>query len=211
MKKDEMEAEIIGALIGDGYISLACGKYDVGFTGHPKNDVEYYKYLSSLIKIVWDKSPVAAIRLRGLRMKIYSKKVCEYLIGDVGLCFGEDKSLHVIIPTYLLFDWRLIRFVIRGIVDTDGSVFYSKKPGVEKYPSIEISTDSVALAGQLRASLIGQGFRVANIRRYLSKRSKHWTYKVGLYGKKNLQKWVEEIGFSNPVKLAKANALLGDH
>lgn len=105
----------------------------------------------------------------------------------------------------------LLRCVIRGIVDTDGSIFVAKKPGVDRYPSIEITTSSQKLALQLRGILIGMGFNVANIWHYKSKKGKLITYKVPLNGKKNIKKWLKEIGFSNSYKLNRAKDAIRDY
>jgi hypothetical protein len=93
---------------------------------------------------------------------------------------------------------------LRGILDTDGSIFTADKPGFPNYPSIEITTSSPKLAEQIRKVLINRGFHVANIWQYKSKLSKRVTYKVPLNGKANLRKWLAEIGVSNPQKLDKA-------
>ena len=73
---------------------------------------------------------------------------------------------------------------------------------------MEITTVSEKLAFQIRQILVENGFRVANLRKYKSKLATTAAFKIGLYGKANLKKWVELIGFSNPVKLAKAVASL---
>ncbi|MDD3083519.1 MAG: LAGLIDADG family homing endonuclease [Candidatus ainarchaeum sp.] len=210
MNKKEMEAELIGAIIGGGYISTACKKYIIGFTGHPEDDLGYYIYLSKLVEIVLGKNAFSKERLRGLRMKIYSKPICNYLVNSVGLISGSTKSFSVKISKQFFKEWSLLRYVIRGFADTGGSVFFSKKPGVKKYPSIELTTCSINLAKQLRKVLLNKGFRVTKLRSYSSKLSKRPCYKVCLYGIKNLQKWVKEIGFLNPTKKAKAENLLRD-
>ncbi|MBW2994157.1 LAGLIDADG family homing endonuclease, partial [Candidatus Woesearchaeota archaeon] len=101
-------------------------------------------------------------------------------------------------------DWRLAKHTIRGIADTDGSIFTANKHGSPNYPSIEITTSSYSLALQIRQILRQKDFRVAKIWSYKSKLSKRTTYKVPLNGKKNLAKWLKEISFSNPHKLKKA-------
>ena len=93
-------------------------------------------------------------------------------------------------------------------MDTDGTVFVSKKPRIEEYPTIEITTTSKVLANQLREILLKKGFRVANIRESLSKLSKRVAYRVPLYGKENIRKWVNEIGFSNLYKKERANSYI---
>ena len=207
-----MEAELIGALIGDGHISLACGNHCVGFTGHPEDDYEYYLYLSCLIQKVWEKEVFPKERLRGLRMGFGSKLIVGRLINLWELEYGEGKSKRVVIPKKLTkSEWKILKCVIRGIADTDGSVFYSKKPGVEKYPAIELTTISLGLAKQLREILLLNGFRVTKLRNYKSKLSQNLTYKVCLYGQENLKHWLDEIGFSNPVKRVKAITLCRDY
>ncbi len=89
-------------------------------------------------------------------------------------------------------------------MDTDGTIFVSKKPGIDKYPTMEITTTSKNLANQLRKILLKREFRVGNIRASTSKLSKRIAYRVPLYGKNNVKKWLNEIGFSNKYKLKRA-------
>lgn len=47
MKVTPELAELIGIIIGDGFIHFGEKKY-FGFTGSPKADAEYYKFLEKL-------------------------------------------------------------------------------------------------------------------------------------------------------------------
>ncbi|MDP3026085.1 MAG: LAGLIDADG family homing endonuclease [Nanoarchaeota archaeon] len=197
-------AELIGAIIGDGYIYRKNRKYQIGIVRSPKNDREYFEKLKKLIYEEWDKEVKIKFRFRGLRMVFDSKRICEFLINDMKMFHGKGKCQNTKIPEKIYEDWDLARHTIRGIADTDGSVFVSKKPGIEKYPSIEITTTSQNLANQLKQILVKRGFRVSlreNIRKQINALK---AYKIALYGKKNLRKWVEEIGFTNPYKLNRA-------
>jgi hypothetical protein len=137
-------------------------------------------------------------------------EACDFLINQMKMFHGKCKGQHTTIPKEIFKDWNLAKHTIKGIADTDGSVFVSKKPGIEKYPCIEITTTSPNLAHQLKTLLNEKGFR-AVLR--LEKRIKinpnalH-SYKISLYGKNNLKKWVEEIGFSNPYKHNRAISYL---
>jgi len=204
MKITEGIAELTGALIGDGYIYRNHRKYQIGFVGNPKTDREYFKKLQKLILEEWKKKAKIKFRERGIRIVIDSKEICEFLINELKIPHGEGKCEKVKIPEEILEDWRLVRNTIKGIVDTDGSVFVAKKPGIECYPSIEITTTSKVLARQLREILVKKNFRVAKIWSYKSKTSKRTAYKVPLNGKENIRKWINEIGFSNISKLKKA-------
>jgi len=88
--------------------------------------------------------------------------------------------------------WDYVKWTIRGIMDTDGTLFFSKKTyRLPVYPTLEIRTHSRKLALQITGVLQQNGFRVRP--RGNEKRGYH----VALYGKKMLEKWVKEIGFSN--------------
>ncbi len=201
------ELELVGAIIGDGHIHKS-SKYYVGFTGNKLTDKEYFAKLGALIESVWKKKARIFESSGGLRIRLYSKDLVHRLITVFSLPFNSGKCYVVKIPKGVALDYSQAKHVLRGLVDTDGSVFVSKKPGVECYPSLEITTVSSVLAEQVREILLCAGFRVTNLRRHKSKLSTVVCYKICLYGKNNLKKWLGEIGFSNPVKLAKAQAAL---
>jgi hypothetical protein len=204
MEINEEVSEIIGVLIGDGYIYMKNKKYQIGFVGNPKTDREMFEHLKELIFKEWNKDTEIKLRERGLRLVFNSKDICLFLTKDLGIPFGEGKCEKVVIPKIILDNWQFARCTIRGIMDSDGSVFASKKPGIERYPSMEITTTSLRLANQLRDILLERGFRVTKIRSALSKTSKRIAYRVCLYGKENIRKWLNEIGFSNLYKKNRA-------
>ena len=204
MEITEGISEIVGVLIGDGYIYMKNKKYQIGFVGNPRTDREMFENLKELIFKEWNKKTEIKLRERGLRLVFNSKEICLFLTENLGIPFGEGKCERVFIPKIIFDNWDLTKYAIRGIMDSDGSVFVSRKPGIEKYPSMEITTTSLRLANQLREILIEKGFRVANIRSALSKTSKRIAYRVCLHGKENIRKWINEIGFSNPYKLQRA-------
>ena len=201
-------AELVGILIGDGYIYTKNKKYQIGFVGNPITDKEYFEKIKNLIYKEWKKSIIVKIRERAVRIVINSKQITEFLINELKIFHGKGKCEKVKIPITIFNDWRLAKYTLRGIVDTDGSVFVAKKPGIEKYPSIEITTASRELAEQIKELLVKKEFRVPKIWGYKSKTGKRITYKVALNGKKNLERWIDFIGFSNPYKLKRAISYL---
>jgi len=203
-------AELIGVIIGDGYIYRKNRKYQIGIVGSPKTDREYFDKLKKLIYEEWNKEVKIKFRFRGLRMVFDSKKICEFLINDMKMFHGKGKCQNVKIPEEIFKNLKLSKCTIRGIADTDGSVFISKKPGIEKYPSIEITTTSQNLAHQLKQTLVKIGFRVS-LRENTGKQINALkAYKIALYGKENLKRWIKEIGFTNPYKLNRALSYLNN-
>jgi len=201
-------AELIGIIIGDGNIYRKYSKYRIGFTGNIINDRLYFEYIKRLIESEWKKKARIFIGGRWLRIVINSKDFCNMLVDDIGLPYGKGKGEKVKIPQKIFEDWNLAKHTLRGIVDTDGSVFVSKKPRIERYPCIEITTTSFELAKQIKYLLEEKSFRVNKIRKSLSKLSKLDTYRIALNGQTNLKLWIEEIGFSNPYKLGRAISYL---
>ncbi len=203
------EWELIGALLGDGFIHYKEGKrYTIGFVGHPKNDAKYYNYLLNLIYKHWNKKPEPKIRERALRVTIHSKKICQKLIS-LGLHYNKGKHRKAEIPEEAFDKKENLISIIRGVFDTDGTVFTSDKPGSPNYPSIEIELCSKKLIEQLKSSLEELGFRVTNISEYDPiNPNADKKYTIGLHGRKNLENWLKTIGFSNPYKNKRAESYL---
>ncbi len=210
MKITPGTAELIGAIIGDGYIYRKNRKYQIGIVGNPITDKEYLEKLKELILKEWEKEVKIKLRSGALRIVFDSKEICEFLIKDLNMFHGKGKCQNTTIPQEIYENWDLAKNAIRGIADTDGSVFVSKKPGIEKYPCIEITTTSKNLLNQLKELLISKEFRVTT---RIEKRKNPNpnalpSYKLALNGKKNLKKWIEKISFSNPYKQDRALSYL---
>ena len=142
------ECELIGALIGDGHIRSKNCQYIVGFTGNQKLDVLYFEKLQAMIKQVWNKDVRLFFRSHAVRIQFNSKTIVMRLIHELGLPFNSGKCYVVKISEIIASNWDLTKHTIRGITDTDGSNFVANKPGSPNYPSIEITTTSIALANQ---------------------------------------------------------------
>jgi len=191
--------ELIGVFIGDGFT----GKYDrariIQFTGRPKDDADFYlKRIVSLIKRNFNVNPHIQVRGRGLRVTCYSKNMYEFLTKNLGLPSGEKSSI-IKIPTVFLKKKHIIKAVIRGIFDTDGSIVWDKRKIYKKpYPRLCITTVSKELAKQLKSLLKNLGFRVCL--REVKRRKEYYrkAFYIELYGFEQLRRWCKEIGFSNP-------------
>lgn len=202
-------AELIGIEIGDGFLDNAQKHYRIGIAGDPINDREYFDYVKTIIKKQWMKDAKIVERQRAIYIRINSKSAFLELTQKYQLPIGEGKCEKVVIPEIIAKDWSLAKHAIRGIVDTDGSIFVADKPRSLNYPSIEITTCSLILATQLKKILSEHGFRVANIWRYQSKKKNtRPSFKVPLNGYENVYKWLRLIGFSNPVKRKKAENVI---
>ena len=120
-------SELIGIIIGDGnvYYNPKLGKYYFEITGDPKLEREYFEYVSNLVQEIIHKKPTIRIGGRGLKLRLYSKEFIEFLVYKLNFPYGK-KSEIITIPRKIN-NWNLSKYCIRGITDTDGSLFLSKK------------------------------------------------------------------------------------
>ena len=190
--------KIIGAFIGDGYLGnygKRKNQFIIGFVGDKKLDNKYIsKHIKNLIK---KNFPFTNPRLRyrndenTVLLRIYSKKLYKIFL-DIGFLKGK-KSRTVKIPQQIINDEKLMNATLRGIFDTDGSIFFDKRKKYKQpYPRITIQLASIKLIEQ--------------IENYLSKEFKLYVYKknrngyrnyLEIYGHEQLEKFLKKIGFSN--------------
>jgi len=203
-KLNKKLSELIGIIIGDGniYYNPKLRKYYFEITGDPKLERSYFEYISNLVQEIIHKKPSIRIQDRGLKLRLYSKEFIEFLIKKLNFPYGK-KSEIITIPKKIN-NWNLLKYCIRGITDTDGSLFLSKKENNLNYPSIEISTNSKFLALQIQKSLKNK-YRVCF--RKFSKIGINDKYVVSVNGVIMVKKWIREIGFSNKRKLTKINKI----
>ena len=199
MKITEDLGEFVGAFIGDGF----AGKYGrvgmIQFTGHPKDDREYLENkLAPIIQKIFSVTPHIKVRGRGLRITCYSKEMYEKITQNLKLPSGK-KSTIVKIPEVFLRRKKVMKAILRGIFDTDGTIVWDKRKIYRKpYPRLSISTVSEKLARQTSSLLKELGFRVCFRKVKRRKKVRNQAYYIELYGFDQLKKWIDEIGFSNP-------------
>lgn len=197
MKLTPELCEVVGAIIGDGNLWTDGSRYRIAMTGHPKLDKKYFEYLWNLQYKLFGKAPYRMrIRQGAIRMCL-QQKLAFTIINKLGICAGKGKALKVAIPGQITSaGWKYVKWTLRGIMDTDGTVFFSKKTyRYAIYPTLEISTSSRMLALQITNLLLERDFR-PKFRSY-KKEFLNEEYKVALYGSKMLNKWIDEVGFSN--------------
>lgn len=205
-------AELVGIIIGDGWLYGNRGQHIIGIAGDPKRDFAYFCYIQQLFLKVFGLKGRITKKGRGLRFIVNSKRVFLFLTEDIGLPWGKGKGERVIIPAVFLRK-ELVFYVLRGLFDADGTIFTSKKPGCDRYPCIELSTTSEKLAYQVMSILRESGFRVPSVRTldYTGHPIKDGflpLHRVALYGQENARLWFALIGFSLPRKQQKLEEII---
>ncbi len=196
--------EFIGAFIGDGYLGNygdRKNQYLIGLAGDKRLDKSYFE--SVLLPIINRNFPFTNPRVRyredenTIMIRVYSKKLF-LMMKKLGFSPGK-KSSTVTIPIQITGNDKYMNSTLRGIFDTDGSVFFDKRGKYNQpYPRITLQSASLGLINQ--------------IENYLSKNFKLYVYKanrdgyrncIEIYGHSQLEKFLKGIGFSNQRHLSK--------
>lgn len=192
-EKDEIFAEFIGAVLGDGNIS--CYKegqkirvYQVKIAGDYNADKEYHCYLKNISeKLFGLKVGEVVIPKNNERFLVLSsKKLVEFLIGE-GLKAGDKIKNQVTIPSWIWDDGDCLRACVRGLIDTDGSIFQMSKRD-SNLIRISFTNYNKRLLNDARQAFVILGFSpskiIQNKRFFISRQAE-------------IRKYLKEIGFSN--------------
>lgn len=128
---------------------------------------------------------------KSLRLFLYNNAFLEYLKSDFEL--NSRKTFSAKIPQKLI-DWKFSKNILRGLFETDGSLYFSHtgKEKIANYPRIEIKTSSKELMKQVFSVLMSREFQ-PHVRTCKSDN----TFGIFVSGKFALEKWVQEIGFNS--------------
>ena len=204
-------AYLLGVFIGDGSINYRQDKneYSLKCVGNPLNEKEFYditinNYFTKVFSIKPKIGFYDSKTTYGLR--VYSKSLFEYLTS-IGLPYGK-KYNYLKIPL-IVKTKNLIKYFIRGLVDTDGCISFKKKYKINPYyPVINISSKSASFIKEISDELKKLNFKIVEIydRKVIDERlinGYNLISSIELNGFNNLKKWLSLIGFSNPKHLKK--------
>lgn len=181
-------AEFYGIMLGDGciYSNLS----GICISGHSILDKDYLEnYVNNLILDLFKIKPkfYYSKKQKALRCILYSKKVVLFL-KKIGFPIGKKLTQKVKIPQLFFNSKLLIKNCIKGMTDTDGSVYPHRKKSI----IIDITiNNNYLLNSYLKAfKRIGFGIKCTRNRLYL-------------YGKDKSKEYFSRIGSSNTKHILK--------
>lgn len=120
MRSEEL-AEFTGIVMGDGGIS----KYQLTITLNFKNDKEYIKFVIKLIEKLFGVKPsVYREEKNSVDNVVVSRvKLIKFCTEKLGLKVGNKVKQQVDIPQWIKINKKFQIACVRGLIDTDGSVF----------------------------------------------------------------------------------------
>jgi len=195
-KLDEELAEILGALNGDGHLSGISNEISV--TCSRELDREYIFHLKELFEKKFGISFKIVIQGGAIRIRTYCKELVEHLNKRYGLPIGKKKN-NLVIPKPVKENPELLRAYIRGLFDTDGSIYVRRK----KDFILEIISVDKRFLEELKMSLKGLGFECGtsgkNLYFYQKNMIKRFFDEIKPANSKHLKKYWISFGLNAPV------------
>lgn len=210
---DEELAEICGIHAGDGYLRNKNYNRELDISGSIEEKVYYEENVIPLF------SRVFGIEVKGrvfpsrgtYGFVIRERQVIEKL-HELGFPYGK-KSQTVRIPEFIYKtkNMRIKSAFLRGLFDTDGSIYFQKKTGTAYcefkrthhfYPVITMITTSISLHEGTKKLL--NELRIKNWTDKRIYRNSNWAdaYRILVKGTQVIN-WMTKIGISNQVKLSR--------
>lgn len=204
---NELLAYETGVHIGDGSLHITKGgTHSVRFYGHGEDDwIFVSEILPKVVKQLYNKE-VKTKKCNDSNkcvLNICSKAIATFK-QNIGLSVGKKKMMDL--PDFVKQDRKLLISCVRGIADTDFSLYFTKNEK-DRYaePVISCVMDNKELIQNLAKHLGNFGFKT-NLRLDVKRTRKGKQlveHHLAIYGKKNLEKWMEVIGFYNPKQFTK--------
>lgn len=204
MKITNELAELLGIMYGDGCLSRSCKQYNIYISGHKFDDFKYHdKIIRRLFFDVFNKSIKISEKKNEntIYIRFRDKKVFN-ILHSLGVPIG-NKYGYLHIPNMIKVDNSLFFSFLRGLIDTDGCIVFSKQhKNKYYYPRIELTSKSEDFLNDLLDILKNNGF-------YGSVSNKGRGYRLEIPGFKNLERWLKLINFSNIKHIKKIEAHIG--
>ena len=188
-------AEFYGILLGDGCVYSNLSGFCI--SGNSVLDRDYIEYyVANLIFSLFGLKPNIYLskKCKSIRCVLYSKAISKFLI-NYGFPVGKKKFGKPVIPKMFFSNPDMLKFCIRGINDTDGSVY----PQSNSKIILDISIFSPCLLSSTITAFNKLNFKI----NYTSNR-------IYLCGAKSVSSFFDLIGSSNPRQLIKYSHFLSN-
>ncbi|MGD0328465.1 MAG: LAGLIDADG family homing endonuclease [Minisyncoccia bacterium] len=151
--RSEKLAEFIGIMMGDGGIS----KYQIIITLHHIDDLEYVIFVVNLIKKLFRITPsIYHSPKNSVNDIVVSRTELVRYLHELGLPIGNKVRQQFDIPVWIKRDKKFAMACLRGLIDTDGSIFthrYRVKDTWYAYKKLSFTSASKPLRRSVHALL----------------------------------------------------------
>lgn len=179
----KLHAYIIGLALGDGNLSNPNGRAVRLRITCDKKYEELYKHIAgSLKKFLPDNKVFLSNRHGCVDVTCYSNKL-EFLLGWKAKG-GSKYNQDVKIPDWILVDKEFSKECLRGLIQTDGSIYTDRG-----YLMVNITSAITPLAESIVVAMLNLGYKPNVQKRVEIEKQKH-TIRIS----KNTQQFIDDIG-----------------
>lgn len=184
-------AEFIGILLGDGGLS----EYQVSVFLHSVTDAEYSNFVIKKFEALFGVTPgIYDHKTQLVRSIVVSRVALVDYLHTLGLPVGNKIKQHLDIPDWIKRNKEFLIPCIRGLIDTDGSVFthqYKSGSSLYSYKKLSFTSSSSSLLFSVYDALkaFGMNPRIGS------------NHDVRLDSKDDMERYFRLIGSSNPKHL----------
>jgi len=206
LEESEKLAELIGIILGDGQIPEDL--YSIKITLDGKEQIEYIQYVKTLMKSLLNKTPKIHPRKdsNATYLVVYGKDVVGGLVKK-GLVPGDKVKNQVGIPPWINKKKNFQIGVLKGLADTDGSIFVKK---AQKSIRIGFQNHSQPLVEDFKEMCESLDIKTGKVTKYIrteqKKNKKFNQYDVLIAGKFEVSKFIDIV---KPQKWEDRAELLG--
>ena len=130
-------AELVGIILGDGSIR----EYYVTVSLNLWQEGDYAKFVSSLIESLFNVSATlhTEILKSTYTVRVSSVNIVKFF-NEIGLATGNKVEQQVGVPDWIFEDKETMRACVRGLIDTDGSVYLHRyQSGGTEYGYVKLT------------------------------------------------------------------------
>ena len=176
-------AEFFGIILGDGnvYVNEKYGAYQIRVACHPVQEKKYAAFISGLFESLFGLKTSLTKRGRGIYVCADSRDLAFFLLESLpGLQAG------FFFPAWIFDDNECLKSFVRGLVDTDGSIYRLSNKNPETM-RIGFKNADRSLSSAYRKALLKLGFHPSKL-----------TYRnIFLTREGDVVTYLKEIGFHN--------------
>ncbi|MBI5420805.1 MAG: LAGLIDADG family homing endonuclease [Parcubacteria group bacterium] len=192
--RSSLLAEWVGIMLGDGGVS----KMQVTITLHRRDDREYIYFVTKLIRELFGVIPGLYNKKGDAAMDIVVSRVSlvEFCTKRLGLVRGSKTRQQVDIPYWVKKERQYYVSCVRGLIDTDGSVFthrYKVKNKEYQYKKIIFTNRSAPLLQSVFLILKKEGLHPRKTNQAVYIESQHdvsyYMKSIGSHNPKHLQRY----------------------
>lgn len=183
-------AEFIGIMLGDGGLT----PYQATITLHHIDDLPYSTFVTRQIERLFDVKPAKYHRPHESVYRIVvSRRNVVHFLHDEGLPLGNKVRQQCDIPAWILNNTPYARACVRGLVDTDGSIYqhrYRSKDTQYSYTKLSSTNYSRPLLRTVAQIMKGAGLH-----------ARFTNHDVRLDSQEDLARYLKLFGTHNPKHL----------